>query len=187
MRWPPRTPSFRMARAKYGGSDGNLIRFTVTADSHGSLGVNQFVFKISTSTTVSASSLNLYAYSDSSYSTPASGTSGGVAGSTSAVNQTFATSTMSTPIQVSAGQTIYFQLRAGTVTPGDVTYNINTTLLGDATFAGMSQAATLTSGGSHMIWSPNATGTAVTTDNDWTNGTGLSGLPSVGISQNRTQ
>ena len=49
----------------------------------------------------------------------------------------------------------------------------------------MGGAATIdTEAGSNndFIWSPNATGTAVVADQDWTNGYGVSGLPTSNMS-----
>jgi hypothetical protein len=41
---------------------------------------------------------------------------------------------------------------------------------------------------SNFVWTPNATTTAATTTgNDWTNGYGVSGLPSGGLFQTRSQ
>ena len=92
-------------------------------------------------------------------------------------------------IQVPAGQTYYFQVQ-GTVSGSGTSYNAATTLLGDAAYPSLAASTYMsnsTISGANLIWSPNATTTAVAADNDWTNGYGLAGLPSSGIIQNRTQ
>mgnify|MGYP001569955255 CR=1 FL=1 len=95
------------------------------------------------------------------------------------------TITPSSFIQVPAGATYYFEVRA-TVAGSTSTYNVATTLLGDTAYptGGMSNSSV---SGANLVWSPNATTTASATDNDWTNGFGLQGLPSSGVVQNRTQ
>jgi hypothetical protein len=170
--------------------DGQLIRFAVNANSTGSVGINQFVFTIASSTGVSLTNLALYAYSDSGYSTPASGTTGGVAVSPSyTTNGGIATTTISTPLQVPAGGSLYFLLK-GTVSysGANSTYNISATLKGDSTSIGVING-TLAQTDYSMVWSPNATSTAAisgTGSGDWTNGYGIVGLPSIGITQSRT-
>ena len=174
--------------------DGQLIRFHVTANSAGSLGVQQFVFTIASSTSVVVSNPVLYAYSDSGYSTPAPGTaSGGIAASGGQVTFTapgnVATTTLTTPLQVSAGQSVYFLLK-GTVTynGSQSNYNINTTLKGDSGTVSSMSTATALDLTNAFVWSPNATGTVTSLGaNDYTTGSGVVGLPSIGISQNRTQ
>ena len=174
--------------------DGQLMRFHVTANSAGSLGAQQFVFNFASSTNVVVTNLVLYAYSDAGYSVPAPGTaSGGIAASGGAVTFTSpfnaATTTLTTPLQVSAGQSVYFLLK-GTVTYGGVAanYSITTTLKGDSgTVSAMSSATALDST-NNFVWSPNATGTVTSLGaNDFTTGSGVTGLPSIGINQARTQ
>jgi hypothetical protein len=102
-----------------------------------------------------------------------------------------ATTTLTTPLQVSAGQSVYFLLK-GTVNYGgsQSNYSITTTLLGDSTQLSSPAVSTATSldTTSHFVWSPNATGTVTSLGaNDFANGYGVVGLPSIGISQNRTQ
>ncbi|HVM73302.1 MAG TPA: peptidoglycan-binding domain-containing protein [Candidatus Paceibacterota bacterium] len=176
-------------------SDGRLIAFTITAGSNGPIGLNQLTFSISTSSITTLSGLNLYAYTDSGFSQAAGGTVGGIAGSTAYVGATqYATTTMSTPLQIAAGTTEYFLLK-GTVSPNGTTYNIATTLMGDSANLALGQNVDLASmytvtgiaaTSSRMIWSPNATTTALTTTNDWTNGFSVNGLPQSGLVENRT-
>jgi hypothetical protein len=174
-----------------GVADGRLIAFSVTANANGGVGINQFVFNISTSTGITTlTTPTLYAYSDSGFSVPAGGTAnGGIAGTTNYNGVTnVATSTMSTPLEVAAGTTEYFLLRATAVAVSGTSYNISTTLKGDSTDLApiMSTAASLQSG-NDFIWSPNSTTTSATTNVDWTNGYGVVGLPSIGLTENRTQ
>ncbi|HVZ75669.1 MAG TPA: peptidoglycan-binding domain-containing protein [Candidatus Paceibacterota bacterium] len=171
--------------------DGQLIRFSVTADSHGTLGVGQFVFNIASSTGVTVSNLALYAYSDSNYSIAANGTSGGVAVASPTINSngTVATTTLSTPIQVAPNAPVYFLLK-GTVNYSGTnsTYNISTTLKGDAAAIGVINGTTAEANYS-FVWSPNATSTSAITgtgSGDWTNGNGVIGLPSIGVTQSRS-
>jgi hypothetical protein len=176
-----------------GVADGRLIHFAVTADSHGSLGLASFKFKFATtSANIAAGSLYLYGYTDAGYSTPISGVGTGgivnVATSTSADGSSAVIiPNMATTgtIQVPAGQTYYFELR-GTVSGTNTNYNIATTLLGDSSFTGMVTAASASST-SNFVWSPNTLTTSALSATDWTNGSGLVGLPSSGIISNRTQ
>ncbi len=186
--------------ASGGVSDGNLMRFTVTANSQGSIGLDRFVFNLTSGGVTSIANVNLYAYTDAGYSQPANtGTTGGLVGTTQWTTGTAGTATTTlaiAPLQVSAGQTLYFQLTS-TVSPTGATYNINTKLLGDSTAptTGVTNITNLLPGGStasNFVWSPNATSTSATTtgqvgSGDWTNAAGISGLSSVGLNQNRTQ
>lgn len=175
-----------------GVTDGRLIAFSVTANSNNSVGINQFVFTFASSSGMVISSPTLYAYSDSGFSIPAGGTTGGIAGATTyttPANQ-IATSTMATPLEIPAGTTEYFLLKA-TVTGSGTTYNIATTLKGDSTDLAPVMYTTASGGGlninnSAFTWSPNSTTTSATTTPDWTNGFGVTGLPSIGITENRT-
>jgi len=149
-------------------SAGKLIRFKVTADSHGNVGIYKFVFNVATSSNVTIANLNLYGYTDSSYSTPISGQqSGGQIGSSvtnPAGTVAFNVSDGTKPVQVPAGSTYYFELR-GSVASGSGTGNsLTTTLLGDSSEYTGGVAATSTVNG-NFIWSPNATTTAITTAN----------------------
>ena len=110
-----------------------------------------------------------------------------------------------TTIQVAAGSTMYFEVRASTVTTSGTSYNVVTTLKGDTayplvnntyfmgTVASTSGLATTPNldGGSNsalnrLLWSPNSTTTPTVNDVDWSNGYAIPGLPSSGISQSRS-
>jgi len=170
-----------------GVSDGRLIAFTVTAGSNGPVGIYKLSFTTSTSSaTVSAPSM--YVYSDSGFSQPAGGTNGGIGGSTSETNNAIVTTfnTSAGPLEIPAGSTWYFLLK-GTVSASQTTYNVATTLSGDSVNPGASMFVASATSAPSVIWSPNATTTAISSANDWTNAYGVSGLSSIGITQNRTQ
>ncbi len=171
-------------------NDGKLMRFKVTADSHGSLGIGKFTFVVST-TSVTATNVQLFAFSDSSYSSAMSGQgSSGQIGATQSTVPTgvaFSISPSTNPVQVSAGATVYFELRASVagVTTGS---SVVTTLSGDTSTAPTTLTAQYANVTGNMIWSPNATTTSATStgNNDWTNAFGISGLPSGGLFQTRS-
>lgn len=172
-----------------GVSDGRLIAFAITANSSNPVGVGQLTFNFSSSTGMVISNPALYVYTDSGFSVPAGGTSNGVAGNTTYSAQLqAATSTLASPLEVPAGSTWYFLLK-GTVsnTSSNSTYNVATTLLGDsANLAPYMYSVSSLTPSTHFVWSPNSTTTSLTTSNDWTNSYGVSGLPTIGITQNRT-
>jgi hypothetical protein len=186
-----------------GVSDGRLMRFRVTADSKGDIGIAKFSFTIAT-TTASVTQLNLFGYTDSGYSNAISGVSAG--GQIQSSNQASLASTglniypktsagATTTIQVPAGQTRYFELR-GSVSGVTTGASISTTLKGDASYPALSTlvgiagpgAGTVDVTGSsvaNFIWSGNATSSAAATDTDWSNSYGIPGLPSSGLIQTR--
>ncbi len=167
---------------------GKFIRFSVTANAAGDVGIARFTFSVATSSGVTISGLGLYAYTDSGFSTPVSGQgSGGLIGATitatSTSNVQLGVSSPSAPLEVPAGQTYYFELRGsvgGTVSGSSIT----TTLLGDASYATLAATSSL---GQNFIWSPNATTTSLATHADWTDGAAVVGLPSGGLIQTVTQ
>jgi Putative peptidoglycan binding domain len=172
--------------------DGQLIRFQVTANNAGSLGIGQFVFKIASSTGVTIGTPVLYAYTDPNYSQPAANTQSGVAVSATYTDPTtggYATTTLSTPLEVPAGGSLYFLLKTPTVSYGGSsnTYSVSATLLGDsAVITPSTTNGTALETSTNFLWTPNATSTVTSFGaNDWTNGNGIVGLPSIGITQNR--
>ncbi len=177
-----------------GVTDGKLMRFKVTvaanALNHGA-GINQFKFTMST-TSATVTAVNLYGYTDSSYSAGISGfSSGQLATSNVAPGASGAvTITPSAVINIPAGSTYYFELR-GTVTGSGTAYSVNTTLSGDSAYpslaANMGTSAAVVTSGANLVWSPNATTTSNASHVDWTNGYGIVGLPSSGLSFNRAQ
>ena len=193
-------PTIALDALPNGITDGRLIRFKVTANAAGNVGITQFKFSIAT-TSVVVSAIKMYGFTDAAYSQGISGVgSGGLVNTTDAVPTATAftitpTGATNSTIQVPAGQTYYFQVQ-GTVSGTGTSFNAATTLLGDSAYPSLAStpansafvtgSAALTSD-NNLVWSPNATTTAVAADNDWTNGYGLPGLPSSGIIQNRTQ
>lgn len=192
-----------------------LYRFSVTAPSAGDVGLYKFTFDVSSTTVATTSNFYVYGYSDSAFSVQAyannplnarqvdivgenSNNDTGFlpAASTTEVAVYFdpATASATNPnaeaIQVPAGTTRYFELRATVsgATAGDA---INVSLLGDAAFSVQTAAERMVSGNTvdvqttnnDFIWSPNTTTTAATTTNDWANGFRLPGLPSTNMEQ----
>ncbi len=194
-----------------GVADGRLLRFKVTANSMGNVGIYQVKFTVSTSSLVtgsSASNFSLWGFSDSAYSQGISGQSNGgqidstiatttCVGVTSTANGsgctfssgiatlTFKTSGAS-PVEVPAGGTYYFELRStvGGVQTGS---SVVTTMSGDTNFSGAAAALLAASSVTgNFVWSDNATTTTVAAVADWANGYGLNGLSSSGIIQTRS-
>ena len=198
-----------------GVADGRLIHFKVTANSAGPVGLAAFNFTIASSSLATGgglSSFSLYGFTDSSYSQPIAGQgSGGIIDTTLASSSCVAAyntangsscteAAAGSPvtlvvkpagtanIQVPAGSTYYFELRA-TVAGVQTGSSVSTTLLGDSAYPSLpvsTYVSNSTITGAKFIWSPNATTTAVANDNDWTNGYSLPGLPSGGLIQSRS-
>lgn len=188
-----------------GVGDGRLMRFKVTADAAGPVGITNFAINLAT-TTVSLTNVSIFGYEDSGYSNPISGvsTSGNLqstddctSGCTSSPNLAIGVTTSggtATAIQIPAGGTRYFEVKASVA--GNATgASVVTKLLGNSSFpstsAGVSANPLLAAGSgsftatTDMIWSPNSTTTAVRADQDWTNGFGVMGLPSGGLINTR--
>jgi hypothetical protein len=173
----------------------SLLRFKVTADAAGDVGLDEFELSIATSgTALTVSGVNVYAYTNSSYSSAVAGVSAG--GKLSAADQSAATGVVTidiqtsgaadTALQIPAGATRYFDVR-GTVASAAAGDSVSTQLVGDPAFTahGALMGTALQVDGDvndSFIWSPNATGTSALTTNDWTNGYGLTGLPGTGMS-----
>jgi hypothetical protein len=177
-----------------GVSDGRLMRFKVTANNAGSIGIQELTFAVAT-TNATVTNVGLYAYTDASYSNAIStqGTSGQI-GSTASTIPTgptsFAINPTSNPVQVSAGQTVYFELRGSVAASSNA--SVVTTLFGDSAYPtnltsgfNVATSSALTAA-QNFIWSGNATSTATSADIDWSNGYGVSGLPAGGLFQTRT-
>ncbi len=191
-----------------GVADGRLMRFKVTANTAGDLGLGEFNFTISSTTGVTVTSVALYGYTNSGYSSPISGQGdSGQIGSTEATitsGTKFDIAPTTNPVTVSAGETRYFELRAS-VAGVDTGDSIVTTLNGDATYPVETltwNATANTNTDQYMetvtqvnsavdndfIWAPFGTTTdaGMTTHRDWTNGYGVNGLPSSGLIQTRS-
>jgi hypothetical protein len=176
-----------------GVADGKLIRFKVTADSHGAVGLYQMKFTLST-TTASVTNIALYGYTDSSYSQGIGSLTNAKFGTTvsTAVNGTAFAMTQSTPVQVPAGSTYYFELR-GSVAGVTTGSSVVTTLLGDSSYFPTTNgqypyyvATSTNSALGNFIWSGNSTTTATTNDVDWSNGFSIPGLSQSGMVQTRS-
>jgi len=179
-------------------SDGRLLRFKIMANPTGSISVASFDFNLS-GTGVTVSSPALYAYSDPSYSSPIGQYPLGRL--TSLPNYSVPLSYLSLgsfevepelPVVIPAGQVYYFEVRA-TVSNLANTSTVVTTLQGDSRFPanltgmGTVQDVSIEPSGVHnLIWSPNSVTTSHKNQADWTNGYGVPGLLSTGISQTRT-
>jgi len=169
-----------------GASAGKLIRFSVTANAQGDVGLARFTFTIATTTAAQTiTGLGLYGYTDSGYSTSISGQgSSGLIGATltatSTSNIEIEALAPANPIEVPAGGTYYFELRGATggLVSGS---SITTTLLGDTTL--VSTLAATSTLGYNFLWSENATTTSDARNNDWTNGASVVGLPAGGLVQ----
>jgi hypothetical protein len=177
-----------------GVTDGRLIHFKVTANAAGPIGINKFTFAVST-TSATVTNVNLYGFTDSSYSSAISGQgAGGLIGSQISTiptaPTTFNVAPSSNPVQVPSGTTYYFELR-GTVAGTGTTYSVNTTLSGDSAYptvltSGNQVATSSALTASNFIWAGNSTSTSASADVDWSNGYSIPGLPSAGLNQNRT-
>ncbi|MCL9972220.1 MAG: hypothetical protein NBV63_02325, partial [Candidatus Pacebacteria bacterium] len=189
-------------------AEGKLMRFRVTADAAGPVGITQFGINVAT-TTASLTNITIYGFEDSSYSTAISGVS--ASGNLQAVDDTTATyghaaspnvtigvttsGGTATAIQVPAGATRYFEVRAS-VSGSTTGASVTTRLLGQSSFVTGAVSAIATNplvsagnagfGATDFIWSPNSTSTAVRADQDWTNGFGVAGLPSGGLVTTRS-
>ncbi len=177
-----------------------LLRFSVSANSAGDVGIYKFTVRIAT-TTATVSSINVRAYTDSSFSTPVSGlTSDGSMLSTALTGATWASSATdlevfaqtsggaSTTVQVPAGATRYFEV-VGTIAGATSGASVQTQLQGDAAFPSLAASTFMSTAfainsdtNNDFIWSPNATSTSVVASSDWTNGFGLVGLPASNMS-----
>ena len=172
--------------ASTGVADGRLIRFKITTNSAGSVGLHQITFALATSSITGVTNIGLFVYTDSGYSSPVSALTNGQFGSTLCISGCTSDGPtlvfqQGTPLQVPAGATEYFELR-GTVSGVVTGSSITTTLKGDNTFDGM-EAASAVAG--NFIWSPDANSLCTLTDPDWTTAFGLFGLPASGFIQTR--
>ncbi len=173
----------------------SLLRFKITADTAGDVGLYKFTVQVSTTTAV-ITNLNAYAYSDSAFSTPVSGVNAGgkmmnsdkaTMQNSTDINIIADLAGTATNIQIPAGQTRYFEVLA-TVASSAAGASVSTQLQGDAAYpqlASFMGNVTLVDdeAGSNddFIWSPNATTTSVNSNNDWTNGYNVTGLPGTNL------
>lgn len=167
-----------------------LARFSITADSAGAIGLAKLSLNI-TETGATVASVNVFGFTDSGFSTPVSGVSSNGAlmqnpVSTSTDMSIYVQTSVggTTTLQIPAGTTRYFEVR-GTVSGVGSGDSVSTQLLGDAAYSAtgaVENVGTLDSDTNNdFIWSGNATTTSSVTHKDWTNGFGLTGLPSSGM------
>lgn len=184
-----------------GAADGRLMRFKITANSAGPVGINEFTFTVSSTTGVTVTTVRLKGYTDSSYSQPISGQGTGGQIDTDVANITSGTAFEVYPttnaVAIPAGTTIYFEL-TGSVSGMDTGDSLVTTLGGDSaavTLGTNYNVGTTTVTGeisadaTNFTWTGNSTGTAAigaAADVDWTNGYSVPGLPSGGLIQTRS-
>lgn len=183
-----------------GAADGRLMRFKVTANAAGPVGIQEFTFTISSTTGVTIATVRLKAYEDASYSSPigGQGTGGQIGSDTATVvsGTAFEISPTSNPVAIPAGATRYFELTAA-VSGMDTGDSIVTTLSGDSAYpttgltAGYDVATTSATGevggqAANFVWTGNSTTTATVNDVDWSNGYAVPGLPSGGLIQTRS-
>lgn len=179
--------------ASYDVADGHLMRFQIHTESTDGkmrtsgrgVAISQLTFTV-VPTNASVADIQLYGYTDPGFSVPI------IASTTGALNsvpvELSATSSVITilpdlAVEIPAGQTYYFDL-VGTVTPSDTSYNVLTTMLPDtdAHFSVFADAAST----SNFVWSPNTYGTSSLLDDDWLSGAAVSGLPTGGFAEVRT-
>ncbi len=174
----------------------DLYRFSVMANSAGSIGIGKFTVNIATSSSpiaasTTVTSLKILAYTDAGFSSTVSGYT--VAGQLNTTitdlvsgdnNVLFDGSTQGQDyLQIPAGSTYYFRVVATvTLTSSPTSGSITTTVLGDAAYPALAANMAVLTGvdgdtNDDFIWSPNATTTSDTTHVDWTNGYFVSGLP----------
>ncbi|MFA5877715.1 MAG: peptidoglycan-binding protein [Candidatus Paceibacterota bacterium] len=186
-------------------ADGRLMRFKVTADAKGPIGITQFAINLAT-TTATVNNITIYGFTDSAYSQAISGIStngnlqvtddcaagGACVASPNVTVEVKTSADVATVIQVPAGGTRYFEVR-GSVSGSATGAAVTTKLLGSSTFpstaAGVAANPLLAAGSisaTAFAWSPNSTTTAVRADQDWTNGYGVSGLSAGGLFATRS-
>ncbi len=135
-----------------GVADGKLMRFKVTANSKGPIGIGRFEITLST-TSATVANVNIFGFTDSAYSQPLNFSSGGQFTATPAncwgtTAQTQAaacviavypqtTAGATTTVQVPLSTTYYFEVR-GTVVGSGTTYSVTATLGGDAAYPSIS-------------------------------------------------
>ncbi|OGF51489.1 hypothetical protein A3I27_03875 [Candidatus Giovannonibacteria bacterium RIFCSPLOWO2_02_FULL_43_11b] len=171
--------------------DQPLMRFSVKANA-GNVGVYKFTIRMATTTAI-VSSINVFGYTDSAFSSPVTGVNTG-AGQLNGTNGVWVdastdinfvvqdSSATSKVLTIPSGSTYYFEVR-GTVAGSVSGASVSTQLQGDATSfsaasAQMDQAATVDGFvDDDFIWTPHSTTTAGIANNDFSNGYLLSGLP----------
>jgi len=148
-------------------------------------------------TSATVTNVQLFGFTDSSYSQAVSGQgTGGQIGNTAGTipnNVNFAIQPGTNAVQVPAGSTYYFELR-GSVAGVQSGSSVVATLVGDSAYltnltSGFQVAtSTAASSTSNFVWAGNSTTTSTigAGDVDFSNGFSLPGLPSSGLIQTRS-
>jgi len=174
----------------------DLYRFSVSANpsTENGIGLHTLNINVATSSgsnvsgTTTVTTLKVYAYTDSSFSTAVSGsyTAGQVvADITGLANSGDNVAALSSILQIPAGSTYYFRVVATvTLTAGTGTFSgsVSTKITADTAYPSLATTLMGTAAGissSKLIWSPNATTSSTATHVDWTNGYGVSGLTNI--------
>jgi hypothetical protein len=168
----------------------SLFKFSITASPSGSISLQQLAFTLAGNITFT--NVTLLGFADAALSQPIAGSVAGQVGVTQCnglggcakdVNLvTFQPTsgtgpTGNTPV-IPAGSTYYFELMGvGTMPSGVASEAV--TLLGDSTYS-LGQANI----SSNFVWSPNDMSVSALSNFDWTNGYGVLGLPSIGLTEN---
>lgn len=173
-------------------SNGNkiLVRWRVNAAPQGDIRISKFTLKIAT-TTAKVADIDIYCYSNSSFSSVCTGlqtdgtflTSNAEPGIDGQVEITPEdASGTATTVQIPAGSNRYFEVRA-MVSGSASGASVSTQLEGDAAclqISGLLGTVLEVENYTHndFIWSP---GNASLSDSQWTNGCGIQGLPSTNL------
>jgi hypothetical protein len=165
-----------------GVEDGRLLRFAVSADSHGSIGLGKMVFSVQP-TNASVTNGMLYGYTDSNFSLPISGFNADGSIPTSYTGSVYVTGPLN-PIQIPAGATRYFEFR-GSVSPSGSGASVTTRMLSDQNMIPLQSGIVLREKDTNFVWSPNSTTTSSYGASDWTGGYAVPGLPLAGFSGTR--
>ena len=170
-----------------------LLRFSVTASSQGSIGLQGLFFKGS-AVGATVSNVQIHVFTDSNFSQPAvTGMGNGMMGSGWASGQTLAdyasgfAASDPRPTEIPAGTTYFFEVR-GNVSITGATPTVAMSLENEDTSYKPLQvySSSYGQGFADFVWSPNDQTTSSLTNSDWTDGYRIVGLPQTGISQTVT-
>lgn len=147
-----------------------LLRFKISAAQTGDVKIGLMTAQIFLSG-MKVSNVDLYAYTDASYTSPIPGFTSGLIGD--GVGEWHsgngASIGPSTAVQIPAGATYYFELRAEVDNAAE-RGSIQTLLLGDDEPAELRTFLETIQAGNRFVWSPMSTSTSSYTNSDWTNG-----------------
>ncbi|MBU1046781.1 peptidoglycan-binding protein [Patescibacteria group bacterium] len=182
-------------------TDVELYKFSITAkDADGlsdGIGLNQVTVNVATSSasavsgTTTVTNLEVYAYTDSSFSNPVSGYTNGLLATAAATLVTGDNEVeFSSVLNIPAGATYYFKVEGDTtLTAGTGTFsgNVTTKISGDAAYPAMAtlmgtETTVDADTNNDFVWSGHATTTSALAHVDWSNGYLVDGLPSGGSS-----